>query len=67
MSSKGAGRGVFITTSDFTSDAIKQAKKLSIIIINGKELTNLMLKYHVGVQVKETYQILNIDNDFFDE
>lgn len=62
-----ADRGVFITTSDFSQGAIAAAKQSNIILINGQQLTDLMLKYHVGVQVKETYQLMSIDEDFFDE
>ena len=62
-----ADRGVFITTSDFSKGAIEAAKKSNIILINGQQLTELMLKYHVGVQVKKTYQLMAIDEDFFAE
>ena len=49
---KVGGRGVFITTSSFSSGAKETAKNSAkkIILINGEELTRLMIKYEVGVK-----------------
>lgn len=62
---QGVNKGVFITTSSFTSGAKEAAKRFNIRLIDGKALTKLMLEYKVGVQNKETYELLEIDNDFF--
>jgi len=62
-----ADRGVFITTSHFSSSAIETAEGFSIVLIDGIQLTNLMLQYHVGVQVKKTLDLFEIDEDFFEE
>lgn len=64
---KNVTRGVFITSSDFTREALDFARTVStrIILINGARLAELMIRYHVGVQVKETYWIPAIDEDFF--
>jgi len=62
-----ADRGVFITTSHFSSSAITTAKNFSIVLIDGIQLTNLMLQYHVGVQVKKSLDLFEIDEDFFEE
>ena len=35
------------------------------ILIDGKRLTSLMIRYGVGVQVRETYRVVEIDEDFF--
>jgi len=61
-------KGVFITTSTFDDLAIKKAREAhhSIILIDGPKLVNLMHQYNVGVQVKTTYEIKEIDNDFFE-
>jgi len=59
--------GVFITTSHFSSSAITTAKNFSIVLIDGIQLTNLMLQYHVGVQVKKSLDLFEIDEDFFEE
>lgn len=61
-------KGVFITTSTFDNSAIKKAREAhhSIILIDGPKLVDLMHQYNVGVQVKTTYEVKEIDNDFFE-
>ncbi|WP_405368220.1 restriction endonuclease [Nonlabens sp. Asnod2-A12] len=61
-------KGVFITTSTFDEAAIKKAREAhhSIILIDGSKLVNLMHQYNVGVQVKITYEVKELDNDFFE-
>lgn len=61
-----ADRGVFITTSSFSSEAIETAKTFSIVLIDGIRLTDLMLKYHVGVQTKQKFELFEIDEDYFE-
>ena len=58
-------RGVFITTSSFTSGAKSAAKQLNIALVDGEMLTNLMLQYKVGVQIHQKYELYDIDDDFF--
>ena len=62
-----ADSGVFITTSRFSDGARAYAENVPtrIILIDGKRLTSLMIRYGVGVQVKETYKVVEIDEDFF--
>ena len=64
---QGAGSGVFITTSSFTRSAEEAGKKFNIRLIDGEALTKLMIEYKVGVQVRQTFELLEIDNDFFDK
>jgi len=61
-------KGVFITTSTFDDAAIKKAREAhhSIILIDGSKLVDLMHQYNVGVQVKLTYEVKELDNDFFE-
>lgn len=61
-----ADRGVFITTSGFSKAAEEAAKGFSIVLIDGIRLTDLMLQYNVGVRVKETYNLYEIDEEFFE-
>lgn len=62
-----ADSGVFITTSVFSTGAREYANNVPtrIILIDGKRLTSLMIRYGVGVQVRETYKVVEIDEDFF--
>ena len=64
-----AVKGVFVTTSSFTADARNTVKKASknIVLIDGAQLTQLMIKYSVGCKTKETINIQKIDEDFFEE
>lgn len=62
-------KGVFVTTSIFDKGAEEKAKNAhhKIILINGNQLVNLMHEYDVGVQIKATYQVKHLDEDFFIE
>lgn len=59
--------GVFITISSFTSGAQQATKKLNISLVDGEMLTNLMVQYKVGVQVQQSYELYEVDDDFFEE
>ncbi|MBP6917061.1 restriction endonuclease [Candidatus Saccharibacteria bacterium] len=58
-------KGIFITTSDFSKNAESLAKNKSVILINGDELTRLMIEYNIGVSGYKTYQVKRIDSDYF--
>lgn len=64
----GAARGVFITTSGFTDKARSYASGISsrVVLIDARRLVGLMIKYRVGIQSKETYTVVEIDEDFFE-
>lgn len=68
LQGNGVDRGVFITTSSFTKSAKEYTQKLlgRIVLIDGKELVTLMIKYKVGTQIKEVLEICEIDEDFFE-
>jgi len=69
LAGKGAKKGVFITASDFTDDARKYEPRneTKIVLINGKELADLMIDYNLGVSLQQSYEIKKIDNDYFEE
>jgi len=60
-------KGVFVTTTNFDQGAIKKAHDAhhTIILIDGKKLVDLMHEYNVGIQIKETYEVKELDEDFF--
>lgn len=62
---KHTDRGVFITTSTFTTGAEEAAQNLNITTIDGEMLTNLMVQYRVGVEEAKTYHIYRINKDDF--
>lgn len=63
----GVNKGVFITTSSFTKEALDYKSSKKIAKIDGKQLTNLMIQYNVGVTTEYTYEVKRIDKDFFEE
>ena len=70
LAGKKALKGVFITTSTFTSGAVKFVETVSnqkIILIDGEKLSLLMFQYNIGVQPDNVYITKRIDNDYFGE
>ncbi|KIL47119.1 restriction endonuclease [Jeotgalibacillus campisalis] len=68
LDGKEARKGVFITTSYFTEGAKKYAERLEskkIILIDGIELSKLMISHNVGVDVNQTFIVKAIDFDYF--
>jgi restriction system protein len=65
----GATKGVFVTTSNFTSQARDFVRHLSqrVILIDGQELANLMIEHGVGVRTSRTVDFKRVDEDFFSE
>ncbi len=66
---KGAHKGIFITTSNFTAAARDIANRIGnrIVLIDGIQLAQLMIDYGVGVATETTYEIKRIDSDYFVE
>ncbi|MGE4319327.1 MAG: restriction endonuclease [Deferribacterales bacterium] len=70
LDDKGATKGVFITTSEYTAEAKEYASRINnkrIILINGLQLAEYMIKYNVGVYIQEVYELKGIDSDYFNE
>jgi restriction system protein len=69
LAGKGASKGVFITTSSFSAQAIEFAKQVPQrpVLIDGEKLTKLMIQYGVGVSIERTVEIKRIDLDYFEE
>jgi len=66
---RGAQKGVLITTSDFTNaarQAASQVSNLRIVLMNGEDLTEAMVRYDVGVRTTKTVSIKDVDKDYFD-
>ena len=67
---KGASRGVFITTSFFTKDALASASEFrtkNIALVDGDMLAELLIKHDVAVREDRRVTIKKIDEDFFEE
>lgn len=64
----GANRGVFITTSRFSAGALDYAKNIGtrVVLIDGQRLSELMIKYGVGVQTRQVFTVVEVDEDYFE-
>ncbi len=65
-----AKKGVVITTSDYSRDAMEFVDRIEgkrVVLINGKQLAQLMIEHDVGVATVRTYNLKEVSNDFFEE
>lgn len=64
-----ARKGVFITTSNFSKEALEYVSMIDskIILIGGERLAALMAEHNVGVSIVGQYEVKKIDSDYFDE
>jgi len=62
-------KGVFITTSAFTKDALEYVQKINhkVILIDGDFLAQLMIENGIGVTKVNNYEIKKVDSDYFSE
>ncbi len=65
-----SNKGVFITTSSFSSGALGYAGSLNgattLILIDGQQLAEYLYDYGVGLQVEQTIEIKRLDSEFWD-
>ncbi len=69
LSIKHASKGIFITTTSFSSEAKETALKSvdrKVILIDGNELARLMIENNIGVREVKTFKTKEIDNDYFE-
>jgi restriction system protein len=69
MEAHRAKKGVLITTSTFSRDARDFVDRIErkIVLIDGAQLSQLMIDYNIGVTTARTYTIKKIDSDYFME
>lgn len=62
-----ANKGVFITTSAYTAQAVEFAKSVErIVLVDGIKLAELMIDHEVGVSSR-VLKIPKFDSDYFEE
>lgn len=66
---KRAKKGVFITTSRFSNEALEYSKQIDpkVVLVDGHDLVQLMIDYGVGVSSAAVYEVKKVDTDFFIE
>jgi restriction system protein len=69
LAGQGAKKGIFITTSEFTREALEYTPRneTKIVLIDGEQLAQLMIDYNLGCTTQQTYELKKVDNDYFDE
>lgn len=70
LAGQGATKGLFITTAQFTKEALAYANKqhtTKVILVDGVMLTKLMIEYNLGVSTETVYEIKKLDTDFFND
>jgi restriction system protein len=66
---KRAKKGVFMTTGTFSSEAIEYVGNIDpkVVLIDGRQLAELMINFGIGVTEASTYHVKRIDSDYFGE
>ena len=69
LAGQGAKKGIFITTSNFTKEAIEYTPRneTKIVLIDGEQLAQLMIDYNLGCTPQQAYELKKIDSDYFGE
>ncbi|MGD9494267.1 MAG: restriction endonuclease [Bacteroidales bacterium] len=69
LAGQGAKKGIFITTSSFTKEAIDYTPRneTKIVLIDGEKLSQFMIDFGIGVSMVNTYSVKRLDSDYFSE
>lgn len=69
LAGQGAKKGIFITTSNFTKEALDYTPRneTKIVLIDGEQLAQLMIDYNLGCTSQQTYEVKKLDSDYFGE
>ena len=60
---------IFVTTSAFSQPAVDTARGLGsrIVLIDGLQLSRLMIRYNVGCRDEDVLHLKKVDEDFFED
>ena len=69
LDGEGAQKGIFITTSNFSSAAERFAERSTkkVVLIDGQQLTEYMIDHNIGVATSKIYELKRVDSDYFAE
>ena len=69
LAGQGAKKGIFITTSNFTKEALDYTPRneTKIVLIDGEQLAQLMIDYNLGCTTQQIYELKKLDSDYFGE
>lgn len=69
LAGQGVTKGILITTSYFNDNAlefVRRGSNTKVVLVDGEQLVALMLRYHIGVRVSRTVEILELDQNYFE-
>jgi len=69
LAGQGAKKGIFLTTSSFSKEALEYTPKneTKIVLIDGEQLAQFMIDYNLGVTSVNSYEVKRMDSDYFGE
>lgn len=70
LAGQGVSKGIFITTSYYAETArefVQRGSQTKIVLMDGRDLLDHMLRYRVGVRVERAIELLDIDQNYFDD
>jgi len=70
MAGQGVTKGIFITTSGFNANAkefVLRGSQAKVVLIDGEKLLELMLRHHIGTRVERSFEVLDLDQNYFNE
>lgn len=67
LAGQGAKKGILITTSSFSKEALEYVPRneTKIVLLDGEQVSQLMIDYNLGVTVQQTFEVKKIDSDYF--
>lgn len=67
LEARHASKGVFVTTTHFSPGAPEFCSRLTrrVVLIDGSRLAELMIRHNIGVKVRESFYLRQIDNVYF--
>jgi restriction system protein len=70
LAGQGVTKGILITTSYFNDNAlefVRRGSNTKVVLVDGRHLVDLMLRYHIGVRVTRSIEILELDQNYFED
>lgn len=70
LAGQGVTKGIFITTSYFAQSAeefVQRGSNTKVVLVDGEDLIELMMRHHIGVRVERRVEILALDQNYFED
>lgn len=70
LAGQGVSKGIFITTSSFAATArefVQRGASTKVVLIDGDQLVDLMMRHKIGVRVERSVELLDLDQNYFED